>query len=724
MARTRLARTLLISIAGLVLLSSSAVAWDRSPRWKRGLAKKFSPSSLASVRSNPVVYLGKKISFEAFYAGRGDLYRPFFTPFTKQDYINIQVWDVSSKLWLHKERRDGFLFLYLLREQEDEVNAVEKLPRFKAVRIFGEVAAVHENVAWIKVHHIEASPRRSYTEKGLKHIELGFKQKDVDSEFAATSFEKALETDPPLSAKAAVNRELGIAYFRLKKFGKAKDALKDAVQHAGKDMELFLRLGQTLLKLGEYKDSAIQLENVIDLEPSLAEAHASLGLAYGHMERYQKGLRACRDALKLAPHYAVAYRNMGKIYWMNSELDKAVKTYQQAILSQASEPLYHKELGDIYMQLGQFKPAADEYGNVITLNETAEAYVLRAGAYAALTKSKESIADYESAMQIGPDYLPGFKGAVKAYVAAGMLQEAKGALERVRELDPKDASALGQLADIYRRLNELDKCVSTYRAAVSLDPNYVDGWVNLMILLPNLPENADLDAGIEAGETALRIDPANAKALYWLGKYYHKKGDLVQASRKLEAGLKADPDNSAARELLGIIYMQHGSDRRAEAELRKVVEAAPQRLYAKNNLAFLLASGEAKEQVLREALDLATQAYAGSKGNPDFMDTLGFVKYRLGEYVEGRQLVDKAVRAEETAVRLYHLALFDIKAGFDDRAKKTLSKARGMIKAPRGDKLAEKLRGQIDRALSNLKRRRRRAPVVQEFGEEGPDAAP
>ena len=117
-------------------------------------------------------------------------------------------------------------------------------------------------------------------------------------------FKKALREDGKFAE--ALNN-MGIAYFELKDYRNAQDCDKKARLHKPDFVEALLNLGAADLfdeqpveglevKTGKPRlmDAAMAYEQVISMQPSMAEAYMHLGLVYEQMHRTDEALKAYR----------------------------------------------------------------------------------------------------------------------------------------------------------------------------------------------------------------------------------------------------------------------------------------------------------------------------------------------------------------------------------------------------------------------------------------------
>ncbi|HSL85081.1 MAG TPA: tetratricopeptide repeat protein, partial [Thermoanaerobaculia bacterium] len=135
----------------------------------------------------------------------------------------------------------------------------------------------------------------------------------------------------------------------------------------------------------------------------------------------------------------------------------------------------------------------------------------------------------------------------------GRQAEARRALQRVFETDPRNPEALQNLALVALRLEDWPAARSEAEQAVAANPALPHAWNYLGVALYNLGRPGE---ALEAWERATALDPENYDLLYNLGLVAAEQGDVARARRAL--GRFADgapperygPDVQRARALL------------------------------------------------------------------------------------------------------------------------------------------------------------------------------
>jgi tetratricopeptide (TPR) repeat protein len=119
-------------------------------------------------------------------------------------------------------------------------------------------------------------------------------------------------------------------------------------------------------ELPAYEDATKQLRKSLDLDPSLALAHAYLAevLMDTDWQYYEDASAEARTAITLAPDLMESHRAMGFIYYMTGNYVEALDEYQIAIE-------LHGKLRDLWIPLGDCYGANNDPANAIRAYGTA-----------------------------------------------------------------------------------------------------------------------------------------------------------------------------------------------------------------------------------------------------------------------------------------------------------------------------------------------------------------
>jgi tetratricopeptide (TPR) repeat protein len=182
----------------------------------------------------------------------------------------------------------------------------------------------------------------------------------------------------------------------------------------------------------------------------------------------------------------------------------------------------------------------------------------------------------------------------------------------------------------------------------------------------------------QAAEQTLKA--ALEKNEAWLPAYTGlasmQAGDIGKQIEIFKEGMQAIPGNQQLGLLLGTAYEREGRIDEAIEMYEGLLEQNPDMPAVVNNLAALIADYRQDPATLRDALELANAQNLGETDNPAFLDTIGWLNYRLGNYDEALPYLQKAVDgAGQVPVLRYHLAMAYYALGDSYRAQEELNKA-------------------------------------------------
>jgi tetratricopeptide (TPR) repeat protein len=213
-------------------------------------------------------------------------------------------------------------------------------------------------------------------------------------------------------------------------------------------------------------------------------------------------------------------------------------------------------------------------------------------------------------------------------------EQAEQIFSKIASADPKDYSALFNLALAESALKQDDKAAEHYKQVLALKPGLFEAELNLGIL-----DVRDQHAGdaIPLLRDAIKQKPADARAQRYLGEALLANGDAAEAVDAFQAALRADPKQATTELGLGRCFAQFGRLDDALPAYQKAAELDP------NLKSYLLeiAVAFAKADRTKDALPLLAEF----PQDPGAREELG----RL--YLAQNQAAD-AVKEFEAAVAL------------------------------------------------------------------------
>jgi len=204
--------------------------------------------------------------------------------------------------------------------------------------------------------------------------------------------------------------------------------------------------------------------------------------------------------------------------------------------------------------------------------------------------------------------------------------------------------------------------------------------VRARVLVGSLHELASKPKLAEASyQQAIKDDGNGVTGHQALARFYLRSDQHSDAEKILQSAIERQPDNLSVRLLLATVLESSRQIGAAIAEYESLHRAAPQSTIIANNLASLLADYSESEESLERAYAIATR-FRGSNV-PHFLDTLGWLHYRKGEYEQAVTLLKTASeKLEGVELVQYHLGMTYKALGQKKLAVETLNTAISLAK--------------------------------------------
>jgi tetratricopeptide (TPR) repeat protein len=223
--------------------------------------------------------------------------------------------------------------------------------------------------------------------------------------------------------------------------------------------------------------------------------------------------------------------------------------------------------------------------------------------------------------------------------------QAIDAYRQIADVDPTLAQrSSAQVIDTYRTGKEFAKAQQEADAAIKKWP---DDRMIRMTRDSMLAEMGKIDEAaadlkkLLSGKDDRDIYVSLANT-YEKGKRWDDMGKALDAAEKLSDSAE---DKSGIWFMRGAMLERMKKLDKAEVEFRKVLKADPDNAGAMNYIGYMLADANLR---LEESLDLITKALDIEPGNGAYLDSLGWVQFRLGRLEDAeknlRRALDKTPR--------------------------------------------------------------------------------
>lgn len=510
------------------------------------------------------------------------------------------------------------------------------------------------------------------------------------------------------------NRAAAVAHFAagmaLEAHEGAEPAMAEYLQSVALDtqnVQLALHVAQIYLNRRDPTNAVAILENATKENPNSPDAWYGLGIVYRNLDQTDKVIAAGHQALKLDAGHLNSIRLLLEVYTQQSTNSDAAGIIAPALKSKSKDSAYWAGLGDILTAVLRLKPSLSaqiDRGSIRQCYEKALALAPHdleiqgrmAEAYTDSGDYKRAADAYSELLQARPDNQQILDRLWRTYVRSNQKDKAIATLEELAKRDRLRFELYNSLGDLYEETGKPEMAIANFQQSLVLNPNQLELYIRIALAQMRMKQFADTGTTLL---TAKEKFPTKYQIPYLQGLL---QSDLKNFTAALalfadaEALAKVDPDtvkpSSAFYFAYGSACERAGDSEKATTFFRKAIELDPNNHNAYNYLGYMWAD---KGVHLQESLELIQEALRLDPDNGAYLDSLGWVLYRLGRYDEALPYLRHAVETlqkedrQDDATVLDHLAEVLLKLGKRDEA--ILALKRAVQADPDNKDVAEKL---------------------------------
>jgi tetratricopeptide (TPR) repeat protein len=221
------------------------------------------------------------------------------------------------------------------------------------------------------------------------------------------------------------------------------------------------------------------------------------------------------------------------------------------------------------------------------------------------------------------------KQMIDLYREFGRRSEALALVRNMRAESPEDIGLRRIEANILTDLGRADDAVELIMADYK-SPGVGDNG--------NKPNTAEITRSAPPSRADQFSDLLFVSGLLTRAKRFD---DALKAARDAFAIADSPELKQIARTMLATAQHRSGDHAAAESTLREILRESPSNPIAMNNLGYFLLE---RDQRVEEARDLIRKALNIDPTNPNYLDSLGWAYYKLGEYAAAERYLREAAR--------------------------------------------------------------------------------
>lgn len=292
----------------------------------------------------------------------------------------------------------------------------------------------------------------------------------------------------------------GTVFTALGKFEEADSSFQQAIIRETDSLEnLCFRIGIAFQQVYKFQFALRYHHKLYEINPSDLENIFEVAYCYEQLERFDNSIKFYNKYLDADPYSYKVWYNLGIIYNHLRRYDEAVEAYDYtlAIRPKHSKAFFNK--GNALFYLQKYREAMTCYFTYLNYEDDHSFTNTYIGeCYEKLGEYENAILHYEKAIEIDEKLSDAWFGLGMVAKLQGKIGEAIQYMERAAKVDETYAECYAELGELYSLVGEDTLAINAYRYAIIAEP--------------------------EVWQYHLE-----------LAKFYHKRNNIVQARKILEA---------------------------------------------------------------------------------------------------------------------------------------------------------------------------------------------
>ena len=416
---------------------------------------------------------------------------------------------------------------------------------------------------------------------------------------------KVIEDVPVNNRSPKMEFALGAAYDQLKQPKDAISAYQRAADMDPGDAATLDSLAQALQNDGQFEDALKQFRALAEADPENVEPFIHISDILRRQGKYEDALAAIRKARKIDASSLEAGYGEGLLLDVLGRFDESAQTYEKMV--------------DLTSHANGAYTAEEKNSRSIFLERLA-------GVYQEQGKVDQAIATYQKMVDLGADAaLRGLEGQVETYGTAKMFDKAVDASRKAVDVADKAAAASPKDPDLKGKAMDLKLMLA---GALVEDGKNDDG----LTLARSLLDNSDHDRAVW-----LRLGQFYTQMRRWK--------DADDAYTKAATLTTRKEDRTYLFFLKGALAERQKHFEPAEQFFRQALELDSSSAMTLNYYGYMLADRATR---LPEALKLIRKAVEIEPMNGAYLDSLGWVYFKMGNYELAEENLRQAVDRDQS----------------------------------------------------------------------------
>jgi tetratricopeptide (TPR) repeat protein len=488
---------------------------------------------------------------------------------------------------------------------------------------------------------------------------------------AILEYQEALQSDPNASIYYAISRD----YLLLNKFDRAVESAGEAVRLDPQNISYRENLGTIYFNASRADLAIHEYEAIVRIDSNDTAAWVALANLYQQIQP-QKALEIFEKLLDRNGEQLDILFQCAQLYSALGRFDEAAIKYKRMLeLDPANKPL-QKQLAETFAKGGKLDQARSVLETMVETDSTdAEVVATLADVYLDQKRFQNAIDLYEKLLNRGIK-----NTGIKLRIAVGffgltehdstLVQKAQGLFEDLHKEIPNDWRPCWYLGALAASQHKDSLAGAFFEQVTKLEEHHADAW---WFLGSSLFEQGKYNKLLEEMEQAQKVLPNDFRFFLLQGlalTRMEKQEDAVQA---LQKAYTLNPKDLNTLSTLALTLDGLRRYQESDSLYEKGLRLDPKSALLLNNYGYSLAE---RGLQLRRALEMSKQAVSAEPDNSAYLDTYGWIFFRLKNYHDAAGYIEKSIATgKASAVVHEHLGDVYLKLGQKEQAVELWKKA-------------------------------------------------
>ncbi len=482
---------------------------------------------------------------------------------------------------------------------------------------------------------------------------------------AALEYQEALALDP----QPAIYYALSKSYAALGKHPLAAQAAREAVQRDSTNISYRENLASMYMNMYQPELAIREYETIVAIDSLYTEGWYNLARLHQSsrplraLEIYKRLLLREPDNWDILLQAAELYRTLGR------HAEAADKYRLMLELDPGNRPL-QRQLAETYGLAGKFDEAVALLEAMLEANENdTEALATLADLYLDRNDYERAVELFEKLQSQNRENIEVKMRVGMAYYGMGMVQrdstvipKARAIFEEIVEKHANEWRAHLHLAALAAMEQKDSAALYHFERVIAVAEWNLDAW----LLVGNfLYERGEYTKVLETMQRAMRLHAKEARVHFLTGLAHGQLKQSEHAAAALERAFELNPNDISIIGMLALTYDGMEEFAKSDSLYERALRIDSTSHIILNNYSYSLAERGIQ---LERALEMAKQAVAAEPDNASYLDTLGWVYYKLMNLEEAERYIAQAI-ATGRASATVHEHMGDIYYQLGNKAK-------------------------------------------------------